>query len=101
MATIDGSRGGESAVLARLDRGVTTIIGEGRLVARVERHTQGDLTDDEVARFDAEPVVDAAAAPRILYPVEGAVMPRNLLAPVVQWQPQNGAGDLVTTRPSR
>ncbi|AKF04637.1 hypothetical protein [Sandaracinus amylolyticus] len=98
VATIDGSRGGESAVLARLDRGVTTIVGEGRLVARIERRTRGDLTDDEVARFDAEPVVDAAAAPRILYPLEGAVMPRNLRAPVVQWQPQTGDGDLYRVR---
>lgn len=97
-ARIDGTRAGETSVIARFEVGSETIAGEARLVARLERELAGDLSDEERARFDVEPVSDEGAAPRLLYPVDGAMQPRNLRAPVVQWRPNDAAGDLYRVR---
>jgi hypothetical protein len=58
------------------------------------------VTPADQARIDgASPVADAA--PRIDYPLEGAVMPRTVYPPNVMWTPQHAspqAGDLYRVR---
>jgi len=53
---------------------------------------------DVAARFDVTPAIDPAATPIVLYPLDGALMPRNLRPPVVQWRPTTGETDLFRVR---
>jgi hypothetical protein len=53
----------------------------------------------EIANFDAPAIPDSGRAASVVYPLEGAVMPRNVPPPHVQWD-QSVAGDVFRVRVS-
>lgn len=83
----DTDRGGESTVFASAGE----LSATATLVLRVTR------TFGASDRFETL-VTDASAAPILLYPLDGAVSPRNLRPPVVQWRPASGEGDVYRVR---
>ena len=89
----DSDRGGESTVFARAAMGTLALEGRATVSVRVVRTFGGSD-----ARLDGELATDAGAAPIVLYPLDGAVMPRNLRPPVVQWRPASGEGDVYRVR---
>src|SRR3954451_14209377 len=60
------------------------------------------VTSADIARFDAAPA-GSCKGPRIDYPLEGAVMPRNVFPPKIMWTPQHSAqaSDLYRVRLKR
>lgn len=93
MVSTNADRGGEGDVYARATIGSSALEGRAKVRVRVVR-TFGEGG----THFDDPPATDAAAAPVLLYPLDGSMMPRNLRPPVVQWRPANGDGDVYRVR---
>lgn len=72
------------------------------LTVRLRREDMGaGAPPDAAARFaEAMTVSDPARAARILYPLQGAVMPNNVAPPNIQWE-RGAMGDLYRVRISK
>ena len=101
--TATGTAGGTFVVTATVERaGATALTATSELEVRVQREVTATgtspVTPSEAMRFwGATRVTDAARAVRVLYPLEGAVMPANVPPPDVQWE-GGTAGDLMMVR---
>ncbi len=101
--TATGTAGGAFTVTATVERaGMSPLTATSALEVRVEREVTATgtsaITPSEAMRFwAAARVTDTARAVRVLYPLDGAVMPANVPPPDVQWE--GGAeGDLLMVR---
>lgn len=90
--TATGTSGGVFTITASVDRpGMGPLTDTATLEVRVEREVTAmgtaPVTPAEAMRFwAATRVTDAARALRVLYPLDGAVMPANVPPPDVQWE---------------
>ena len=91
---VTATRGGVGR--ARAELGALSAYAD--LSIRVTRTVTHDAPEAAPALFAAEPIADPATAPVLLYPLDGALTPRNLRPPVVQWRPMTGAGDVYRVR---
>lgn len=89
--------GGAVTVRARYhDEALGDLEATASVRVRVERTLPpaAGLPVDLGDRFEGLPVVDMPFdAASIEYPIDGARMPNNVVAPVVQWYPRGGIGD--------
>lgn len=87
--TATGSHGGRDTVAATY----MGLRGSTSVTVNVRRTILGDGVPADVAdRFAA--ATPGGTPPALLYPLEGAVMPANVYAPTVQWEPTGAAADL-------
>jgi len=97
--TAHGRAGGEVSLRAEVAVGGALRVATTTITVRVERWILGDgvpptMGDD----FPAPIAGDPGSQPEIVYPLEGAVMPANVFAPTVQWNPVGDAGDVFRVR---
>lgn len=99
VVTASGLVGGGTSVSARLETAGGARTAQAAVHVRIARTFVVDGAPvDVLERFDAGLATDPSAAPIVLYPLDGALMPRNLRAPVVQWRPVTGDDDLFRVR---
>ncbi len=101
--TATGTAGGAFVVTATVERaGASALTATSELEVRVRREVTAvgtaPVAPTEAMRFwSAMRVSDAARALRVLYPLDGAVMPANVPPPDVQWE-GGSEGDLLLAR---
>ncbi|MCZ7680005.1 MAG: hypothetical protein M5U28_15070 [Sandaracinaceae bacterium] len=92
VLTATGSAGGRVTVRASAPGGETAT---ATVTVRVERATRGPgVTDADLAALEAAPLAALPDPVRVLYPLDGAVMPQNVLPPDVQWD-TGAVGDVL------
>ncbi|MGE0790350.1 MAG: hypothetical protein AB7S26_32035 [Sandaracinaceae bacterium] len=91
VVTATGLAGGEVTVTAT--SGSRTAIA--RITVQVRRRSTGDgVSDGDATSLDLAPLASVPVPTRIAYPLDGAVMPQNVLPPDIQWQ-EGELGELV------
>ncbi|MBI5515200.1 MAG: hypothetical protein HY909_15595 [Deltaproteobacteria bacterium] len=101
-ASVAGGPGGATRVIARLQSDGRELTAEARLSVRVTARAFLPGTDPSmVGPFDTAPASDPARSPTIVYPLSDAVMPQNVGAADIQWNPVGGAGDVFRVRLER
>lgn len=96
--TVTGRAGGAVEVVARyVDPAAGPLAATAMVRVRVELTVPPDpsIPGPVVERLRTLPDTDAdpLASATIEYPLDGASMPNNVVAPVVQWHPRDRAGD--------
>ncbi len=93
-----GNVGGTVLLYAIFTSGSTRTIGTVSIEVFVERNAFLNVGAESASSFQMPPRYDPARAAQIVYPLEGAVMPRNVHTPHIQWTPVEGTGDLYRVR---
>lgn len=95
--TANGVAGGRVELNAEVPTGSGTVAGVAQVTVRIERDERvGDLPEALPARIAMATPMEGGAV--VHYPLDGAVMPNNVLAPEVQWEPAGGSGDVFRVR---
>lgn len=100
--TATGRAGGTVSIEAQAAGGAGRFLtARATLSVNVERVVVGpSLVPDVAERFTGTPVDDASRAAGLLYPLDGAVIPNNLLPIDVQWE-RGSEGDVFRVTLSR
>ncbi len=94
VVSADGRMGGEVRASAEATVGGVALRGLASLTVRVRRTMLVGTTTDDADAFDADPALPLAGEEAgILYPLDGAVMPANVLPPDVMWL-RGGEGEV-------
>jgi hypothetical protein len=91
--TANGRRAGVVQVRAEAIRDGVHLMATAALTVRAHFEILGSLPSDTSMHFTSDAMMDARS-PRVLYPLDGAVMPGNVPAPDVQWDQGTSLGQM-------
>ena len=97
VLSVRGDVGGVATVRASLERASGDLHATASVTVVVRRRLFAGTTEADAAAFPAEPAPPDPRGARIAYPLDGAVMPQNVLPPELQWW-QSEPGEVLRVR---